>query len=180
MAWKNPAWDWLCEAYMHLPGTIPWLEAAQLGEFLQSPAVTHNVVTGLEDQALDPQFLLSRTPDWLSCHRSRRPCLPACWRAYPLRTRPHLPRGIPGQRLALECPTIPMIDESFMMQLTVNGQPMQMARQMTAGELLDQLNLRGRRLAMEINGELLPRSQFDHHVLSDRDRVEIVHAIGGG
>jgi sulfur carrier protein len=43
-----------------------------------------------------------------------------------------------------------------------------------------ELNITSKRLAMEINEEILPRSQFDSYILSAGDKVEIVHAIGGG
>ncbi|HET6724915.1 MAG TPA: sulfur carrier protein ThiS, partial [Gammaproteobacteria bacterium] len=40
--------------------------------------------------------------------------------------------------------------------------------------------LRGKRIAMEVNGEILPRSRYSEHTFNAGDRVEIVHAIGGG
>jgi thiamine biosynthesis protein ThiS len=42
------------------------------------------------------------------------------------------------------------------------------------------LELQGKRLALEVNQELVPRSQFATFVLQPNDAVEIVHAIGGG
>lgn len=66
------------------------------------------------------------------------------------------------------------------MQITVNGTTHEVASGITAAELVEQLELTGRRLAMEVNEELLPRSEFDAHRLSAGDRIEIVHAIGGG
>jgi len=42
------------------------------------------------------------------------------------------------------------------------------------------MGLSGRRLAMEVNREIVPRSEYAEHVLHDGDQVEIVHAIGGG
>jgi len=62
----------------------------------------------------------------------------------------------------------------------VNGQhePLDDAR--TVGDLLDRMALRGKRIAVERNGEIVPRSVFDHAALSPGDRVEIVIAVGGG
>ena len=50
----------------------------------------------------------------------------------------------------------------------------------TADMLLEQLGLAGQRLALEINREVIPRSTFSQHVLQAYDRVEIIHAVGGG
>lgn len=46
--------------------------------------------------------------------------------------------------------------------------------------LLKALELSGRRVAVEINEEIVPRSQYGDRQLADGDRIEIVHAIGGG
>lgn len=67
-----------------------------------------------------------------------------------------------------------------MMQIIVNGEPRNVAPGLTAAQLVELLELGGRRLAMEINREILPRSQYAGHELRDGDRVEIVQAIGGG
>lgn len=66
------------------------------------------------------------------------------------------------------------------MQITVNGQPREVPEGATAAELVELLELTGRRLAMEVNGDILPRSRHDGHRLADGDRIEIVHAVGGG
>jgi sulfur carrier protein len=42
------------------------------------------------------------------------------------------------------------------------------------------LDLGDRRIAVEVNEELVPRSTFEGHLLTDKDRVEIIQAIGGG
>ena len=67
-----------------------------------------------------------------------------------------------------------------MMQILVNGEPRSVAPGLTAAQLVELLELGGRRLAMEVNREILPRSQYAGHELRDGDRVEIVQAIGGG
>lgn len=66
------------------------------------------------------------------------------------------------------------------MNITVNGQATELAQGDSIAALIDRLLLGGRRLAVEINGELVPRSAHLSTVLQDGDRVEIVHAIGGG
>lgn len=66
------------------------------------------------------------------------------------------------------------------MQILLNGEPREIPDALTAAGLIALLELTGKRLAMEVNEEILPRSRFESHVLAAGDRVEIVHAIGGG
>ena len=47
-------------------------------------------------------------------------------------------------------------------------------------ELIDSLNLSEARFAVEINQEIVPKSQIDNYTLNDKDEVEIVIAVGGG
>lgn len=64
--------------------------------------------------------------------------------------------------------------------ITLNGEPYALAAERTAAQLVEALGLTGRRIAMEINEEIVPRSQLGATRLEAGDRVEIVHAIGGG
>lgn len=66
------------------------------------------------------------------------------------------------------------------MNILLNGENTQIDEGLTAARLVDQLGLAGKRLAMEVNLEILPRSEFDAYCFSAGDKVEIVHAIGGG
>ncbi|MGD2119973.1 MAG: sulfur carrier protein ThiS [Chromatiales bacterium] len=66
------------------------------------------------------------------------------------------------------------------MRIQLNGQPYQIADDASINALLDELELAGKRLAVEVNEELVTRSLFDQHRLQEDDRVEIVQAIGGG
>ncbi len=66
------------------------------------------------------------------------------------------------------------------MEILVNGTPHLIAAGTTVAQLLVILDLQGKRLALEINQELVSRSQFDNVILHPQDTVEIVHAIGGG
>jgi sulfur carrier protein len=66
------------------------------------------------------------------------------------------------------------------MKITVNGEPRTVPETFTVGELIEQLNLSGRRLAVEVNMDIVPRSQHQQHRLKQDDMVEVVHAIGGG
>lgn len=66
------------------------------------------------------------------------------------------------------------------MQITLNGTIKEIPEGCTAQQLVESLELTGKRLAMEINREIAPRSSFETLVLKAGDQVEIVHAIGGG
>ena len=66
------------------------------------------------------------------------------------------------------------------MQLTVNGTTYSFEQNPNLSQLLDTLNLTGKRVAVERNGEIVPRSQFGETMLSDGDKLEIVVAVGGG
>ena len=66
------------------------------------------------------------------------------------------------------------------MQISVNGEPRELRQSLTLAELVEALELGDHRVAIEVNEELVPRSVFPDHTLKDGDRVEIVHAIGGG
>jgi len=65
-------------------------------------------------------------------------------------------------------------------ELTINGQPRAFPAPMNVSRLLHQLELAGKRLALERNGEIVPRSQFDAVELANGDALEIVVAVGGG
>ena len=66
------------------------------------------------------------------------------------------------------------------MHILLNGEAREMDDGMTLGQLLATLDLRDQRFAVEVNEELVPRSQHEDHSLHADDRVEIVQAIGGG
>lgn len=66
------------------------------------------------------------------------------------------------------------------MEVTVNGEVRRVPEETTAARLVELLELAGRRYAMEINGQLLPKAQHAGHRLSPGDRIEIVQAVGGG
>ena len=65
------------------------------------------------------------------------------------------------------------------MNITLNGQPQELSPDTTVAGLVEQMGITGR-LAVEVNEEIVPRSGYDARRLREGDRVEIVHAIGGG
>lgn len=67
-----------------------------------------------------------------------------------------------------------------MVHITLNGAPRELPAALTFTELVEELALAGRRLAIERNGEIVPRSRFAEARLADGDRIEVVMAVGGG
>jgi sulfur carrier protein len=67
-----------------------------------------------------------------------------------------------------------------MTEITVNGEPVTLRSGADIAQLLAQLGLAEKRVAVELNREIVPRSQHAGTVLKAGDRIEIVHAIGGG
>ena len=66
------------------------------------------------------------------------------------------------------------------MQLTINGEARQYDALATLSHLIDALGLDPRKVAIERNLEIVPRSTYAATPLADGDRIEIVHFIGGG
>lgn len=66
------------------------------------------------------------------------------------------------------------------MQLFVNGAPLDLPDQSSILALTEHMQLAGKRLAVELNGEIVTRSAHAQTVLQSGDKVEIVQAIGGG
>jgi sulfur carrier protein len=68
-----------------------------------------------------------------------------------------------------------------LIQLTINGNPRDFEQaKLTVSELVTTLGLEGKRLAIERNGEIVPRSLFIETSLNTGDQLEIVGAVGGG
>ncbi|MGH1537214.1 MAG: sulfur carrier protein ThiS [Gammaproteobacteria bacterium] len=66
------------------------------------------------------------------------------------------------------------------MQIEINGKLKSVSERLTAQQLLQELGIEDKKLALEINQEIVPRSTFSNRVLQSGDKVEIIHAIGGG
>jgi len=66
------------------------------------------------------------------------------------------------------------------MKVIVNGKPLAVSAGTSIAELLTQLSLTGKRVAVERNGEIVPKSLHAASCLSEGDRLEIVVAVGGG
>lgn len=66
------------------------------------------------------------------------------------------------------------------MQIIVNGEPQDVAEGLTAAQLVDAMGISGNRIAMEVNLEIVPRSTYAEYRFKANDKVEVVHAVGGG
>jgi len=66
------------------------------------------------------------------------------------------------------------------MNLTVNGEPRAFSALASLLDLVAELGLDARKVAVERNLEIVPRSAYGRTALADGDRIEIVHFIGGG
>ncbi|MFB9886448.1 sulfur carrier protein ThiS [Balneatrix alpica] len=67
-----------------------------------------------------------------------------------------------------------------MIRVVVNGEEQQLSTSLSVLALLQQLELAGKRVAVELNGEIVPSSLHEQTLLQQDDRIEVVHAIGGG
>ena len=66
------------------------------------------------------------------------------------------------------------------LSIRVNGEPRTLTPGTSVAELIGLLGLRGRKLAVAVDREVVPRSQYEARRLADGDRVEILEAVGGG
>jgi len=62
----------------------------------------------------------------------------------------------------------------------INGEPQRLTDGVTLTELINQLGLNQRRIAVELNRAIIAREHYGAQVLNDGDEVEIVHFVGGG
>lgn len=66
------------------------------------------------------------------------------------------------------------------MRVVINGEPRTLPEGCTVADLVVELGLQNRRIAVEINREIVPRTRYAEHRIREADRVEIVHFVGGG
>ena len=67
-----------------------------------------------------------------------------------------------------------------MIAVSINGETRQFEAPLSVAALLEQMQLSGKRIALERNGEIVARGSFNQQLLADGDRLEIVVAVGGG
>jgi sulfur carrier protein len=66
------------------------------------------------------------------------------------------------------------------MEIVLNGKSATLDDRASVVDLLSSLELADKRVAVEVNGQIVPRSQHPTHELCENDRVEVVVAVGGG
>lgn len=66
------------------------------------------------------------------------------------------------------------------MKIQLNGARRELSEKETVFGLVSSLDLAGRRVAVEVNGAVVPKSEYERHRLREGDRVELIGAIGGG
>ncbi len=66
------------------------------------------------------------------------------------------------------------------MQLIINGQQQSYDGPLNIQQLVEKLTLQNKRIAIEYNGEIIPRSRFPEQALNEGDQLEIIMAVGGG
>ena len=64
--------------------------------------------------------------------------------------------------------------------MTVNGRLIELTGEMTVSGFLEREGFSADRVAVEKNGEIVPRRLFDTETLCDGDKIEVVHFVGGG
>lgn len=77
-------------------------------------------------------------------------------------------------------PRLAVAGKLEVMKIYLNGEPRELAPGSSVAALLAAADFARRRIAVEVNREIVPKSRHEQHVLHDGDRVEIVHAMGGG
>lgn len=82
-----------------------------------------------------------------------------------------------GDRARMRAP-LSMV--AITMHIQLNGERYELPDGQSVADLLQRLDLTGRRLAVELNRDIVPRSQHGTTRLAEGDQVEVVHAIGGG
>lgn len=83
----------------------------------------------------------------------------------------HKPRPLPRRNIARD---------TIGMDILLNGESCRLRPDATLADLLEEHGLARRRVAVEVNGEIVPRGLHAEHRLQEGDRIEIVHALGGG
>ena len=66
------------------------------------------------------------------------------------------------------------------MNIIINGESKNISDDCTADQLLNEMGFGGKRVALELNREIVPRGNYSQTFIADGDKIEIVRAIGGG
>lgn len=67
-----------------------------------------------------------------------------------------------------------------MLKLSLNGDKINLAENQSLSILLEQHGYQSQKIAVAINGEFVPRSQYDSTLIAEGDEVDVIQAVGGG
>ena len=73
-----------------------------------------------------------------------------------------------------------MVRYNSFMNISINKEMISLPEETTVTGLLDRLDIERKNIAVEINMEIIPKSEFDEYRLKENDSVEIIRAVGGG
>jgi len=73
-----------------------------------------------------------------------------------------------------------MLKSPIMIDIRLNGEPRRLAAETTVAQLMEELGYAGKRIAVEKNGEIVPKSRHAQTPVEQGARIEIVVAVGGG
>jgi thiamine biosynthesis protein ThiS len=68
----------------------------------------------------------------------------------------------------------------FFVELTINGDKREVKASQNLADLIKELDIQAPNFAIALNQQVVPRSKYDSTAIKDNDKVEIVHAVGGG
>jgi sulfur carrier protein len=80
----------------------------------------------------------------------------------------------------MSCPAFWSLRKSIDMKLQINGEDREFIAPLTLAGLVEQLGMKQDRVAVELNHDIVPRGKWPETNLSEGDRLEIVHFVGGG
>ena len=73
-----------------------------------------------------------------------------------------------------------MVRYNSFMNISINKEMISLPEETTVTDLLERLDIKTKHIAVEINMEIIPKSEFDEYRLKENDNVEIIRAVGGG
>jgi len=75
---------------------------------------------------------------------------------------------------------LPFFSGDFFVELTINGDKREVKESQNLADLVKELDIQAPNFAIALNQQVVPRSKYDSTAIKDNDKVEIVHAVGGG
>ncbi|HXW83465.1 MAG TPA: sulfur carrier protein ThiS [Candidatus Binataceae bacterium] len=73
-----------------------------------------------------------------------------------------------------------MTTQPHTISITLNGEPHRLAAGISVSALIEQLKMRPARIAVELNGEVVPKARYTETMVREGDRLEVINFVGGG